>query len=64
MTNSTKNAGIRVKSAIRAAGFQPSNHNASVATNSTKSAGLRVKSAIRAAGFQPSNHNVSLIAAR
>ena len=59
MTNSTKNAGIRVKSAVRAAGFGP-NHNASV---STKNAGIRVKSAVRAAGFG-SNHNASLIAAR
>jgi hypothetical protein len=44
--------GLRVKSAVKSAGWN-SNHNA----------GLRVKSAVKGAGWN-SNHNVALVSAR
>ena len=61
MNTSKKSAGIRVKSAIKAGGIGPGNHNASP---TTKSAGIRVKSAIKAGGIGPGNHNASLTVAR
>jgi hypothetical protein len=46
--------GLKVKSALKAAGIQP-NHNRTLAS------GLKVKSSIKAAGIQP-NHNRTILA--
>ena len=50
MKNSSKNSGIRVKSAVKAGGMGGSNHNS----------GIRVKSAVKAGGFGGSNHNAGV----
>ncbi|HEY4186973.1 MAG TPA: hypothetical protein VGP07_17990 [Polyangia bacterium] len=55
-TTTTKSAGIRVKSAIKAGGVGSMNHNATT----TKSAGIRVKSAIKAGGVGSMNHNATV----
>ncbi len=54
MKTSTKTAGLRVKSTVKAGGFGTGNHNA----------GLRVKSTVKAGGFGTGNHNVSIVSAR
>jgi len=57
MNTANKSAAIRVRSAVKAGGFQ-SNHNSSL-----KTAGIRVRSTVKAGGFQ-SNHNSSVRVAR
>jgi len=48
MKTSSKYAGLKVKTSIKAGGIGPVNHNRN---------GLKVKSAIRAGGIGPVNHN-------
>jgi len=60
MTNSTKKAGLVIKSSVKAGGFWQ-NHNRNVAT--AKKSALKVKSNVRAGGFTE-NHNRAVVSAR
>jgi len=56
MKTNEKNAGLKVKTSIKAGGGGPWNHNRN---------GLRVKTAIKAGEVSPMlNHNARLLAAR
>ena len=71
MTNTTKNAGLSVKSAIKAGGVKAYNHNRKVLAvktgvkaggfqmNHTRGA-LNVKTGVKAGGVRAYNHNRSL----